>query len=57
MNTNHGNVQFNKNIEWGAMKHRPKFGHLAGAEPIVKPTHLGRFFLSGTTEGGTRLKQ
>jgi hypothetical protein len=33
-----------KNIKWGALKHQPKFGHLAGTEPIVKPTHCGRFF-------------
>ena len=32
------------NIKWGAMKHQLKFGHLAGAEPIVKPTHLRSVF-------------
>lgn len=29
------------------MKHRSQFGHLTGAEAVVKPTQVGRFFDTG----------
>src|SRR4030042_1137413 len=32
---------------WRAMKHRSQFGHLTGAEAVVKLTQVGRFFDTG----------
>jgi hypothetical protein len=29
---------------WRAMKHRSQFGHLIGAEAVVKPTQVGWVF-------------